>query len=258
MEDVTGDVCCAPLFGDTTISTYFISGANRTVTCKTRSISHVSQTDDGSCGLFADNLWPGSFVLADFLSKNTELCKNKYVLELGAGSALPSLVAAVLGAQTVVVTDYPEDTVIENISQVIHMNKISNTVVIPYRWGDSVAPLLECTESKQQFDLILLAELLWKDTYPLHDLLLQSISQCLDKEHGIGIMTFVHRPTDTHTPANDLEFFENATRKYGLLYKRVGSCSKYYDVFEEEHVPAEVHIYGLYFSAELGSLLLNV
>lgn len=37
------------------------------------------------------------------------------MLELGAGAGLPSLVAAILGAQKVVVTDYPDGDLISNI-----------------------------------------------------------------------------------------------------------------------------------------------
>lgn len=37
------------------------------------------------------------------------------MLELGAGAGLPSLVAAILGAQKVVVTDYPDGDLISNL-----------------------------------------------------------------------------------------------------------------------------------------------
>ena len=40
---------------------------------------------------------------------------KKDVLELGAGAGLPSLVAALHGAQHVVVTDYPDADLIANL-----------------------------------------------------------------------------------------------------------------------------------------------
>jgi nicotinamide N-methyltransferase len=41
--------------------------------------------------------------------------KNKSILELGAGAGLPSLVAAINGARNVVVTDYPDADLVENL-----------------------------------------------------------------------------------------------------------------------------------------------
>ena len=49
--------------------------------------------------LHIDNVWPGALVIADYLTAYPELYTNKYVLELGAGCALPSCVAAKVGAQ---------------------------------------------------------------------------------------------------------------------------------------------------------------
>jgi predicted nicotinamide N-methyase len=45
------------------------------------------------------------------------------VLELGAGSGLPSLVAALNGATKIVVTDYPDADLIENLAYNIRSNK---------------------------------------------------------------------------------------------------------------------------------------
>ena len=41
--------------------------------------------------------------------------KNKTVLELGAGGALNSFIAAINDAKNVVITDYPDRDLIENI-----------------------------------------------------------------------------------------------------------------------------------------------
>jgi nicotinamide N-methyltransferase len=43
-------------------------------------------------------------------------------LELGAGAALPSLIAAVNGASKTVVTDYPDRELIENIEYNVKSN----------------------------------------------------------------------------------------------------------------------------------------
>jgi EEF1A N-terminal glycine/lysine methyltransferase len=50
------------------------------------------------------------------------------VLELGAGSGLPSLVCAINGANTVVATDYPDAELVENLSYNIdHCDALSES-----------------------------------------------------------------------------------------------------------------------------------
>lgn len=60
-------------------------------------------------------LWNAGATIANHISLNPSLIRDKYVLEFGAGAALPSLVAALCGAKKVVATDYPDPALIENI-----------------------------------------------------------------------------------------------------------------------------------------------
>ena len=270
MEEEWTDTQVFPLFGETSVSHYMVKHVNRTVITFTRGISTVKDPLNQSNQLFADNLWPGCFVLADFLDSHPSLCVSKRVLELGAGSALPSLVAAVIGAEIVVCTDYPEESVIANIGSVMSTNKVSNILVLPHRWGDSVDSLLclinnntgtntanaTCVESTLKFELILLAELLWKDTFPMHNDLLNSIAHCLCKDNGIAVMTFVHRPTTEHTAEMDLSFFEHAREKFGLHMHYVGVNNKYKDVFEDDSSKyADVHMYLMYYDADISCVI---
>lgn len=80
----------------------------------------------GSHPLWAHHLWNASKVFASFFDKNKEICRDKCVLELGAGGALPSLVAALNGARKVVVTDYPDSELIDNIRQNVSTNLKQN------------------------------------------------------------------------------------------------------------------------------------
>jgi nicotinamide N-methyltransferase len=53
------------------------------------------------------------------------------VLELGAGSGLPSLVCAINGAKQVVVTDYPDADLVENLRyNVSYCTLLPNTLNI--------------------------------------------------------------------------------------------------------------------------------
>jgi hypothetical protein len=66
------------------------------------------ECDTTSLHLFADDVWPGALVLADYLSSNPEIVFNKTVCEIGAGECgLPSLLSWHLDAKFVCVTDFP-------------------------------------------------------------------------------------------------------------------------------------------------------
>jgi hypothetical protein len=165
----------------------------------------VAVLNDSSNALHADNLWPGALVIADYLASNPALAEGKHVLELGAGCALPSIVAAKLQATVVVITDFPDESVMRNIEIVCEENGLDpnstrdcasayassaaditaaatdicarptasspscRVLVIPHRWGDSTQELIAAVESSNspsfsgKFELVILAELLWKE-----------------------------------------------------------------------------------------------
>jgi EEF1A N-terminal glycine/lysine methyltransferase len=69
----------------------------------------------GHSPLEAHHLWNGSRVVASHFESHPDLVKDRTVLELGAGAGLPSLVAGALGARKVVVTDFPDPDLVENM-----------------------------------------------------------------------------------------------------------------------------------------------
>jgi nicotinamide N-methyltransferase len=61
-------------------------------------------------------LWNAGRIISAYLEEHADdLVKEKTVLELGAGAGLPSLVCALNGASQVVVTDYPDAELVENL-----------------------------------------------------------------------------------------------------------------------------------------------
>jgi len=69
----------------------------------------------GQSALEAHTLWNGARVAADHLDAQPALVRGRAVLELGAGAGLPSLVAGLLGARAVVVSDYPDLDLVANL-----------------------------------------------------------------------------------------------------------------------------------------------
>ena len=64
------------------------------------------------------------------------------MLELGAGAALPSIIASKCGARQVVVTDYPAPGILEAISKNVEANVVeearANIHVLGLDWTDVV------------------------------------------------------------------------------------------------------------------------
>ncbi|KAG9076199.1 nicotinamide n-methyltransferase [Ceratobasidium sp. UAMH 11750] len=119
--------------------------------------------------------WNAAIVLADFLdARSAELCEDKSVLELGAGGALPSLVAALCGARQVVITDYPDAPLIDNITRNVDRNikKDMRRIVRVegYIWGTDPRKLFDPIGSAANedgvgtqtgFDVIILSDLIF-------------------------------------------------------------------------------------------------
>jgi EEF1A N-terminal glycine/lysine methyltransferase len=204
----------------------------RSLNVKTRS------TKEFNDGLFADDIWPGSVLLSDFLCDNPTLCRDKCVAELGAGGALPSLVALSLGAKRSLITDFPGSGILENIQDLLQNNGLwlpDKVHVAGLKWGletslsgigmaDGVSDTDLNHLMAPSYDLIILAELLWKDTYPLHGDLLDTVARLMRPGGGTTVLcSFAHRPTETHAPARDLEFLQLAESRYGMKCEKIGS-----------------------------------
>eukprot|EP00624_Nannochloropsis_granulata_P005555 evm.model.NODE_3956_length_9777_cov_39.554977.4 len=78
---------------------------------------HVTLAEDtGPNGsLFAYSVWNGSVMLARHLDSNPTLVQGKRVIEFGAAGALPSLIALVHKCEFAMITDYPDERLLEAI-----------------------------------------------------------------------------------------------------------------------------------------------
>ncbi|KDO31074.1 hypothetical protein SPRG_19597 [Saprolegnia parasitica CBS 223.65] len=170
--------------------------------------------DDGQApgSLFAYHVWNGATCLSEFFAATPALVQHKAVVEFGAASALPSLVALHLGASTAVMTDYPAPVLIDNMQRNVarNANKLGHgsATVLGHLWGDDVGPLLAPTQG-DGFDVAIVAECLW--LHKEHEHLLMSIMACL-KRGGKAYICFSH-----HVPgmeSEDLSFFTKAARTY--------------------------------------------
>ena len=164
---------------------------------------------------FAHRLWPAARMLARYLDDHPELCQGRRVLEIGAGAALPSVIASLLGARALVVSDWPDKKMLSNMRANLRGNVTpdmqARALVVGYNWRHPPQQLLGALEQverrgKQQagplggieggggrrgnggtstssgegissgFELILLSDLLYECE---HEPILKAVSACL-------------------------------------------------------------------------------
>ncbi|AEO63245.1 uncharacterized protein THITE_2108210 [Thermothielavioides terrestris NRRL 8126] len=112
-------------------------------------------------------------------------------IELGAGTALPSIMAGLLGARRVVVTDYPSPVVLatlrENVAGVVREKyapagrfAVEEVVVEGHAWGDLETPLAR--ENRRAFDRVFAADCLWMPWQ--HENLRRSVAWFLGEDEG--------------------------------------------------------------------------
>lgn len=142
--------------------------------------------------------WTAARCFASYLDVAAEyLCIGKNVLELGAGGALPGIVSVLLGARKVrrysllnldiayfllcvilefapkvVLTDYPDPSLLDNISYNVAENipqeRRSCVSVQGYIWGRDPTSLIDALRgpdedgtNRHQFDLLILSDLIF-------------------------------------------------------------------------------------------------
>lgn len=166
---------------------------------------------------------------------------DKTVLEFGAGGGLPSFVAGVLGAKKVVVTDYPEQVLLENLRTNLRVNaedgiypELDGRVIVEgHLWGKNPGELLDCinddddnvtspdanpvTETKlktkgkrtRKYDTLILSDLIFNHSQ--HHALLIS-SECLIEPNTGRALVFHSHHLPQHAE-RDLGFFRMAKER---------------------------------------------
>ncbi|KIJ53206.1 hypothetical protein M422DRAFT_25671 [Sphaerobolus stellatus SS14] len=206
----------------------------------------------GSHPLWGHHLWNAARCFATYLDQNKEsLCLGKAVLELGAGGGLPSLAAALCGARRVVLTDYPDRDLVENMEINVENNIPESirhvTRVDGYIWGRPAADLLRNEDgSEEKFDVILMSDLIFNHSQ--HEALLITAELCLassssDQSSGTPCVLVLYTHHRPHLADRDMEFFSKA-RERGWTCEEIVT-ERYGPMFPEdsgdEAVRAVVH-----------------
>ncbi len=171
--------------------------------------------------LWGHHLWNAGRITSTYFEKDPSIVKGKTVLELGAAAGVPSMISSKLGAKKVVVTDYPDNSLIENLAwNIEHCDSspqengdwekkpLPNIVAEGYLWGADPALLLaHLPVPEEGFDVLILADLLFNHSE--HTKLVNSVQQTLSKRDGSKALVFF-TPYRPWLYENDMNFFKLA------------------------------------------------
>lgn len=202
---------------------------DRTVTFSVRQVQRGEV--EGTYGTGA-TVWPAAVVLVKYLSLHPELVRDKRVVDLGSGTGVTSLAAAILGCSHVVCTD-GEDSVVQlamdncrnAVSTLIESVKGESSVaqtspimvgkcpivVQKYWWGTQPLPDDQC-------EVILVADCVLPKLYPVAPLV-QAIDELLRastdvSKERVAILSYEHRYYPDYDPRTK---FRELAQERGLV-----------------------------------------
>ncbi|KAG7009776.1 protein N-terminal and lysine N-methyltransferase [Physcia stellaris] len=162
--------------------------------------------------LWGHHVWNAAHSISAYLqtpSNAARLIHSKTTLELGAGAGLPSLVATTLGAQRVVITDYPDADLVDNIRW-----NVDNCSALTPPQRSAIAP----DHRKAGFDTLILADLLFN--HHCHAQLVSTIQRTLAPTPSARALVFFS-PYRPWLLGADLAFFTLA-EEGGLAVEKIG------------------------------------
>ena len=164
-------------------------------------------------------------VLPAFKKQYSVDVKDKTVLEVGAGAALPSMCCCKMGAKNVVATDYPDENLVDNIR--FNISPFKNGKVTGFKFGADPAPLMALNNG-EKFDIMILSDVIFNHT--VHKELMKSVVDLL-KDDGYALVLFTHHRT--HLVKEDLAFIDIAEKKFPLSWEEVDTV-KHPPMFKDE------------------------
>jgi nicotinamide N-methyltransferase len=178
----------------------------------------VPDTQKEHWSLHASNIWVAALYVADHISELDLPAKETSspdtntpslrLIELGAGSGLPSILIAKCHPHiSVVASDFPDAKLIHTLREnVTRNNAAQNCTVVPHAWGTDPSALLP-----PPADIVLAADTLWDSAQ--HAALLRTICAVLARTPAAR----AHLVAGLHTGKYTLDAFFRAARAAGLV-----------------------------------------
>eukprot|EP00977_Amphora_coffeiformis_P003862 scaffold768_cov166-Amphora_coffeaeformis.AAC.20 len=162
---------------------------------------------DGTYGTGA-TVWPAAIVLMKYLEKHAEnLIRNKRCVDLGSGTGITSIAAALLGAKEVVCTDGEPNVVklaVDNLERVLK-GFVKDASVDAENTSDTEKKIRGCPLSVQEYwwgsgsiqggnhaDVVLAADCVLPKLYPIGPLV-DAIDELLKSPRAVAILSYEYR-----------------------------------------------------------------
>ncbi|CAD5124134.1 DgyrCDS12435 [Dimorphilus gyrociliatus] len=100
-------------------------------------------------------LWDSAIVLGEYLHKNPDLVRNKSIIEVGAGTGLPGMIACRLDAAEVVLTD--RSLALDSLKKNVEVNSLNESIISvrELEWG------VNLKDYDNHYDLIIAADIIY-------------------------------------------------------------------------------------------------
>jgi predicted nicotinamide N-methyase len=173
-------------------------------------------------------VWPAAVALCKYLEKKkSELVKNKRVVDLGAGTAITSIAAALLGALSVLCTDGQASVVqlardnVQRVASTLGGKTSSDDddagelleiagcpiTVQEYWWGSGT---ITAEQGQPPCDVVLVSDCVLPKLYPIAPLV-DALDELLVLEGAVAILSYEHRYFQDYDPRD--KFRELAAAK---------------------------------------------
>lgn len=176
----------------------------------------IADLSSANTKLFAHHQWDAGVYLADLLAEAPGWAdaRGRTVVELGAGTGLPALVAAAMGAKRTVVTDYPDKDIVANLEQNAAWLKWRAPHALPLdvrglAWGEDLDVFLDMYGT---MDCVIAADVLWVSSQ--HAALLDTVCALLARTKDARFLL----AAGFHTGRPAIARFLDAAQARGLAF----------------------------------------
>ncbi|XP_078448260.1 putative methyltransferase family protein isoform X2 [Wolffia australiana] len=178
-------------------------------------------------------VWPCAIALAEYVWQQRSRFSSKSVVELGAGTSLPGLVAAKVGANVTLTDDSKNPEVLENMRKTCHINGL-RCRVLGLTWGEWDPPLFSLSP-----DFLLGADVLYDNSD--FDDLFATATFLMKNCPGCVFITAYHARSGHH-------LIEYLMSKWGC------KCTRLLDAFSTVPPTKASNLHG---SIQLAEIVLN-